>query len=284
MEEPMKASLYVGILAVACLTLAATANAGDYIVVLKDGVHAGAVMNPTAAAAARRAVQAAAKRHRAVPAFVYAHALRGYAATLSDAALARAQADPAVAFVAEDGDVTAADKSPRPCLDPTTCQVLPTGIDRIDGDRSSTRSGNGRGSVNINVAILDSGIDTDHPDLNVVGGTDCVKKGSKASFDDPAGHGTHVAGIVGGKDNGVGVVGVAPGAPLWAVRVLDADGFGKNSEVICGIDWVTSTRTDPDPTNDIVVANMSLGGEGSDDGNCGNTNKDATHLAICHSV
>src|SRR5439155_23857836 len=102
MEEPMKASLYVGILAVACLTLAATANAGDYIVVLKDGVHAGAVMNPTAAAAARRAVQAAAKRHRAVPAFVYAHALRGYAATLSDAALARAQADPAVAFVAED--------------------------------------------------------------------------------------------------------------------------------------------------------------------------------------
>ena len=68
------------------------------------------------------------------------------------------------------------------------------------------------------------------------------------------------------------------------MRVLGNGGTGSDSAVICGIDWVTSTRTDADPTNDIAVANMSLAGRGTDDGNCGQTDGDAMHVAICRSV
>jgi subtilisin len=88
-------------------------------------------------------------------------------------------------------------------------QILPAGIDRIDADRTSTRSGDGRGSVNINVAVLDTGIDIEHPDLNVVGGKDCT---SGSGFDDPNAHGTHVAGTIAARDDDIGVVGVVPGA------------------------------------------------------------------------
>jgi subtilisin len=73
---------------------------------------------------------------------------------------------------------------------------------------------------------------------------------------------------------------VAPGAPLYAVKVLDRNGSGSWSSVICGIDWVTANAA----SKGIKVANMSLGGGGSDDGNCGNTNNDALHKAICGSV
>ena len=73
-----------------------------------------------------------------------------------------------------------------------------------------------------------------------------------------SGHGTHVAGTIGARNNSFGVVGVVPGAPLWAVRVLNQKGYGTTGRVICGIDFVTSTRRDSDPSNDIAVANMSL--------------------------
>jgi subtilisin family serine protease len=91
-----------------------------------------------------------------------------------------------------------------------------------------------------------------------------------------------VAGTIAAINNTVGVVGVAPEAKLWAVRVLDNVGSGSWSSVICGIDFVTSKA--PANGGPITVANMSLGGAGSDDGNCGNTNNDALHKAICRSV
>jgi subtilisin family serine protease len=168
----------------------------------------------------------------------------------------------------------------------SACRV---GVDRIDADVSSTAAGDGVGSVDANVAVLDTGIDVTHPDLNVAGGISCQES---AGIDDKHGHGTHVAGIIGAKDNGFGVVGVAPGARLWSVRVLNQGGNtgpqghaeGGLDEVVCGVDWVTSTRTDLDPTNDISVANMSVVGGGSDDENCGLTNDDPLHLAICNSV
>jgi subtilisin len=96
-----------------------------------------------------------------------------------------------------------------------------------------------------------------------------------------------VAGIIGAKDNGEGVVGVAPGARLWAVRVVSAIGQGSTATALWGVDFVTSTRTDSDGTNDIAVGNMSIGFFGpkvGDDGNCGLTNHDALHLAICRST
>src|SRR5439155_11258788 len=113
------------------------------------------------------------------------------------------RSNPAVSFISLDGEVAAAARG---------TQTLPTGIDRIDGDRSSTRSGDGRGNVNVNVAVLDTGIALDHPDLGVAGGANCS---SGHSFDDPVGHGTHVAGTIAALDNAFGVVGVAPGARLW---------------------------------------------------------------------
>jgi subtilisin len=241
------------------------AISGQYIVVLKPG--------------ADRAAAVAGARSLGGEVFVqYGHALNGYAARLPQAAVSQIERNPHVAFVTPDGEVSAAAAA---ACDPAAAQCLPAGIDRIDADRSSTRSGDGRGSVNVNVAVLDTGIDVNNPDLNVVGGKDCS---AGKGFEDPDGHGTHVAGTIAALDNGIGVVGVAPGARLWAVRVLNQKGFGSLSRIICGIDFVTSTRTNADPSDDIVVANMSLKGPGFDDGDCGNTKKDAVHVAICASV
>lgn len=100
------------------------------------------------------------------------------------------------------------------------------------------------------------------------------------SYSDGNGHGTHVAGTIGARYNGSGVVGVAPGIRLYSVRVLNNAGSGSTASVVCGIDWVTKNAA----KLAIKVANMSLGGGGSDDGNCGNTNNDAMHKAICSSV
>jgi subtilisin len=89
-----------------------------------------------------------------------------------------------------------------------------------------------------------------------------------------------VAGSIGAKYNGEGVVGVVPGVRIYSVRVLNNAGSGSWSSVICGIDWVTANAA----SKGIKVANMSLGGGGSDDNNCGNTNNDALHKAVCRSV
>jgi subtilisin family serine protease len=240
---------------------------GQYIVVLKDG-------SDSAAVAAKHG-----KKYGADVSFVYKHALKGYAAKLSASGKAAVQADPDVLFVSDDRELTADATSP-----PTFPQVTQRSITRIGGDKSSTRSGDGKGTVPINVAVIDSGIDTDHPDLNVVGGMNCV--GDKGGFEDTYGHGTLVAGSIGALDNEIDFVGVAPGARLWAVRVLQKNTKTTEAQLICGIDWVTSTRSDGDATNDIAVANVSIGGQvkDADDGNCGRLKHDAEHLAICNSV
>ncbi|QLH08595.1 peptidase S8 [Candidatus Nitrosotenuis sp. DW1] len=132
-------------------------------------------------------------------------------------------------------------------------QTIPTGINRIDADLSSTISGDAQNSVNVDIAIIDTGIDLKHPDLNIYKQISFVR-GTKTANDDN-GHGSHVAGIVAAKDDSNGVVGVAPGARLWAVKVLDRNGSGSLSNVIKGIDYVTANAAQID------VANMSLGGE-----------------------
>jgi subtilisin family serine protease len=142
---------------------------------------------------------------------------------------------------------------------------LPTGINRVDADMSSAKSGNGNGIVDIDIAILDSGIDLKHSDLNVYHQKSFVTTntgfyslfGSRTSTtaNDDNGHGTHVAGIAAAKDNTVGSVGVAPGAKLWAIKVLDSKGTGPLSTVIKGIDYITQYA------NQIEVANLSLGCE-----------------------
>ena len=131
--------------------------------------------------------------------------------------------------------------------------------------------GNG-GKVNADVAVIDTGIQRDHPDLNVVGGYNCTSA-NRGKWDDGNGHGTHVAGIIGAHDNGQGVVGVAPGVRLWSVKVLDDTGDGLMSWIVCGIDWITSQRSSDGSRPLIDVANMSLRSTlpQGDDHNCGRT-------------
>ncbi len=132
-------------------------------------------------------------------------------------------------------------------------QVLEWGVDRVDADLVWTIPVTGLG---IKVSVIDTGIDKDHPDLtaNIKGGINFVPKGQKVdsnAWDDDNGHGTHVAGIVGAVNNEIGVIGVAPEAGLYAVKVLDRQGRGYLSDVIAGIEWSVN--------NGIQVANMSLG-------------------------
>jgi len=142
-------------------------------------------------------------------------------------------------------------------------QTLPTGIDRIDVDKHGpTRIDGIDDRLDVDIAIVDTGIDIDHPDLRVVGGrhfytTITGRAYQDDRYDDDHGHGSHVAGIAAAIDNSTGVVGVAPGARLWAVKVLDAQGSGYVSDLIAGIDWVTARA------GTIEVVNMSLGATGA---------------------
>jgi subtilisin len=248
----MLAALLVSVMAAMPSAAAAPSGTGSYIVVLKD------TASPSTMARAH------AGRYGARVGHVYRHALKGYSATLSSNRVAALKADPSVAAVAPDLPVHA------------FVQTLPTGINRIDGELSSTTSGDGSGDVNVDIAILDTGISNSHPELNVVGGTNCV--GGTSSNDDH-GHGSHVAGIAAARDNGDGVVGVAPGARLHAVKVLNAAGSGTTSQIICGIDWVTARA------GTIEVANMSLGGASFFGAFSGcNSSFDPMHPAICRSV
>lgn len=228
----------------------AAGRPGRYIVVLRDGAG-----DPGAVAADH------ARRYGASqPRYIYRAALRGYAATVPDDRLDDLRADPRVAFVSEDRPVSALD-------------TVPTGVDRIDAEPVSSPTADAAGP---GVAVIDTGSGP-HPDLNVVGGKNCS---TGSSFNDGNGHGTHVAGTIAARNNGSGVVGVLPGAPIWSVRVLENNGSGTWSSVICGVDWVTANAA----ALGIKVANMSLGGSGSDDGACGTRNADALHAAICRSV
>jgi subtilisin family serine protease len=185
---------------------------------------------------------------------VYRYALKGAAAVVPPGRLHALERDLRVLYVEENQLVHA------------YSQTLPTGIDRINTELNATAAIDGIDErVDADIAIIDTGIDLDHPDLNVFHYANCASGGplnqncsdNDANANDGNGHGTHVAGTAAAIDNNIGVVGVAPGARLWAVRVLGNNGSGWNSWVIAGIDFVTAHASD------IEVANMSLGFTGS---------------------
>ena len=122
----------------------------------------------------------------------------------------------------------------------------------------------------VEVAVLDTGVAANHPDLNVVGYYDAVgqRTGRVVDGEDPQGHGTHVAGTIGALADGKGVLGVAPGVPIHAVRVLDDRGSGTWGDIIAGLEYVLDNPA-------IRVVNMSLGGPRS-----GNDARDPLRLAI----
>ena len=251
-------ALTIGTTAATTATAAAPTQAsatGNYIVVLEDG------------ALARTVSAVHADRFGFELGHVYSTALQGYSAAMTGETAALLESLPGVAWVQSDAPVS------------TTAQATPNGINRVDADLSPTAAINGADQrVNVDVAVIDTGVDLNHPDLNVytAGARNCST--FAISPDDDHGHGSHVAGTIGALDNTTGVVGVAPGARIWPVKVLSAAGTGLNSDVICGIDYVAANA------DEIEVANMSLGGAGEDDGNCGATNDDAMHAAICEAV
>ncbi len=209
---------------------------GRYIVVYKNSVDA-----VSTASEKLESKLGFARKH------TYRHSIKGFAAKLNPGQVAALDADPRVDLIEPDRVVEAtAPELPLAAGEP----VPPPGVRRIGA--ATTNMVNGPGA---NVAVLDTGIQLDHPDLNATAGTNCVTPG--ASPTDSNGHGTHVAGTIGAKNNGAGVTGVAPGTLTYAVKVLE-QGLGANSQIICGVDWVTANQE----TAGIEVANMSLGSDG----------------------
>lgn len=156
------------------------------------------------------------------------------AATVPEAILGALRANAKVAYVEPDAKCYA------------LVQSLPWGVDRIDAEKVHAAGNKGTG---VKVAILDTGIDLNHEDLTVWGGASFI---SGTTHNDDNGHGTHCAGIVAALDNTVGVIGVAPEAQLYAVKVLDSGGSGSWSTVAAGIEWSI--------TNKMQIISMSLGG------------------------
>jgi subtilisin family serine protease len=176
---------------------------------------------------------------------VYRHALKGYVATFKGTGASDVARDPRVDFVELDREVHAQ----------ATQTGATWGLDRIDQREklplSGTFSYNATGS-NVTAYIIDTGIQTNHSEFSGRATVGVDKIGDSRNGQDCDGHGTHVAGTVGGTNYGV-----AKAVQLVAVRVLDCTGSGTWSGVIGGIDWVTANHTGPS------VANMSLGGPAS---------------------
>jgi subtilisin family serine protease len=232
---------------------------GKYIVVFKDDVDFGLDNLQSYDKRQDRMRQASQGilRAKGIPAdrieHVYGKAIKGLSARLSAAELKQLQKDPRVAYIERDRVIQLAPppgKGPNKGGDEggSSGQDIPWGITRVGG------AGDGIGKT---AWVIDTGIDLNHKDLNVDAGRSrtMFTSGKDAkSADDGNGHGTHVAGTIAAIDNLIGVIGVAAGATVVAVKVLDSRGSGSYSGVIAGVDYVADNASAGD------VANMSLGG------------------------
>lgn len=181
--------------------------------------------------------------------FVYTTALQGFSVKIPPGQLKKLENDPSVVKIFEDQIVSLIEPMDKPegdAIEMAAAQATPWGISRVYG--GITYSG-----TNV-VWVIDSGIDLDHPDLNVDASRSAWFVVRVTSANDDNGHGTHVAGTIAAIDDAEGVVGVAAGATVIPVKVLDRRGSGTTSGVIAGIDYVAENGDAGD------VANMSLGG------------------------
>ncbi|MDX9848772.1 MAG: S8 family serine peptidase [Tenuifilaceae bacterium] len=178
----------------------------------------------------------------------YSGTIEGVAARLSDEEVSLLKNDKRIAYIEPDRVVMLA--KPGSTVTPPPAQVVPWGITRVGGFVAYTGTKK--------AWVIDTGIDYTHPDLNVNTTLSKTFVTRTTSANDDNGHGSHVAGTIAAIDNTIGVVGVAAGAQLVAVKVLDKRGSGAYSLVIAGVDYVAATAASGD------VANMSLGGPISD--------------------
>ncbi len=235
---------------------------GRYIVVLADDILPTRIPEVASDIAKVHVLQI---RH------VYTHALRGFSAVIPEGKLEVLKRDARIKYISPDKVLRAHGVNAKGAKRPIG-QILPTGINRIDADLNPYEGNRG-----VVVAILDTGIDLDNPDLagNIVGGVDFTGENGTGNDNEKLakGHGTHVAGVVAAIDNNIGVIGVGSKLGLYAVKVLGRTGSGSYADVIAGVDFVTQNK------NLIGVANMSLGGPGTD-----TDPTDPLHQAIINSV
>jgi minor extracellular protease Epr len=154
--------------------------------------------------------------------------------------------NPKIKYIEVDTQVQIADKPSEP-QPPQPPQQITWSIARV----KAPEAWNNSTGKNVKIAVLDTGISNSHPDLTVSGGINLVGKSKNNKWNDDNGHGTHVTGIIAARNNSIGVIGVAPDAELYAVKVLDAYGSGYISDVIEGIDWAVQNNMD--------IISMSLG-------------------------
>jgi subtilisin family serine protease len=222
----------------------------------------------------------------------YRHALQGFAASLTPGQVSSLRANPGILAV-----------SPVLPVHPAA-EDAPAGVRRVHAGLSDPAPS--PHLADVNVAVLDTGIrylaGAAENELTIAGGIDCAKDGkvgqtTPEAWRDVDGHGTHVAGTIGAKNTGEGVIGVAPGVRLWAVRIFANEGgniVGDTETVACGVDWVASTRSVAPPagTSPIDVANMSIQGPKdtvNDGDTCTPTSPatpptDPEHTAICEAT
>ncbi|MFA9428811.1 S8 family serine peptidase [Egicoccus sp. AB-alg2] len=248
----------------------ASAPAPPYVVVVREGADAAVV----------------AARHGVETGHVYTETLDGFAADLTATQSRALERDRDVEVLVADHEFHVppdeAEAVPAASRFVAEEQTVSTGVRRVGGLESPTAAIDGFDErVDADVAIIDAGVDPDHPDLHVVETIGCAAPAFPAR---PMGdHGTHVAGIAAALDDDAGVVGVAPGARIWSIRVADLQGDIRLSSLVCAVEWVA------DNADTIDVANLSL--EARRDApvtaDCGVVDgqpPDPLHRAICLGV
>jgi len=230
------------------LTLKSASVAGKYIVVLKEdaGIAQAGLQARNAKVKAKAFGLLRKYEVTGEVEEVYQTALQGFAVKMAPGQAKKLEVDPNVKYVEADQIIVLSpiNATGKPAPQPVA-QSIPWGISRVNG---------GVSGVGKTAWIIDSGIDLDHPDLTVDLAKSRTFLGGTSTPDDQNGHGTHVAGTIAAKNNTIGVVGVAAGATVVSVRVLDRRGSGSTSGVIAGVDYVAAEASSGD------VANMSLGG------------------------
>ncbi len=179
--------------------------------------------------------------------YVYYNVVKGLAIKIpNEKVLEQLKNNPLVEYIGYDRKISA-------FIDThTENQIIPESVDRVDGE-SLNNIGINSNFVDADIAILDTGIDLDHADLNVFHERSFIP--GTINADDDHGHGTHLSGVAAAKDNSFGIVGIAPGARLWAIKVLESSGMGEISTLIKGLDYINQNQ------NQVDVAVLSLGCE-----------------------
>ena len=200
-------------------------------------------------------IQALERKHRVKANTAFGQVFKGMSARLTPAQLEALRRDPSVDLIEEEQIYSLGARPSSGGTTTVTTQSIPWGISKTGATQSYTLAGNGSGTVTgVRTYVIDTGVDMKNVDLNRPLHVNFIADRKNT---DCNGHGTHVAGTMAAYDNTAAVVGMAPGAPVYGVKVLDCNGSGTTTSVIKGVDWVAANALLP------AVANMSLGGGAS---------------------